>query len=155
MKCWLGTECAGVFSSGSRQDTFLTGPMAASLVGVKWCLVFLINKVSRVFSSWIRLLDTTWGFCCLQSIHPRGWWEVLGRPGTGTQHRVPAHPLQTVDSIEEEAEEAKISLEAPQLLMVSFPLCATVVLYLTLCSPVDCSPPGSSVHGIFQARILD
>ena len=26
---------------------------------------------------------------------------------------------------------------------------------LTLCSPMDCSPPGSSVHGIFQARILD
>ena len=24
----------------------------------------------------------------------------------------------------------------------------------TLCSPMDCSPPGSSVHGIFQARIL-
>ena len=25
---------------------------------------------------------------------------------------------------------------------------------LTLCSPMDCSPPGSSVHGILQARIL-
>ena len=25
----------------------------------------------------------------------------------------------------------------------------------TLCDPVDCSPPGSSVHGIFQARTLD
>ena len=25
---------------------------------------------------------------------------------------------------------------------------------LTLCNPMDCSPPGSSVHGIFQARIL-
>ena len=24
----------------------------------------------------------------------------------------------------------------------------------TLCDPVDCSPPGSSVHGISQARIL-
>ena len=24
----------------------------------------------------------------------------------------------------------------------------------TVCSPMDCSPPGSSVHGIFQARIL-
>ena len=24
----------------------------------------------------------------------------------------------------------------------------------TLCNPMDCSPPGSSVHGIFQARIL-
>ena len=25
---------------------------------------------------------------------------------------------------------------------------------LTLCDPMDCSPPGSSVHGILQARIL-
>ena len=25
----------------------------------------------------------------------------------------------------------------------------------TLCNPVDCSLPGSSVHGIFQARILE
>ena len=25
----------------------------------------------------------------------------------------------------------------------------------TLCGPMDCSPPGSSVHGIFQARILE
>ena len=27
-------------------------------------------------------------------------------------------------------------------------------LCLTLCDPMDCSPPGSSVHGILQARIL-
>ena len=26
--------------------------------------------------------------------------------------------------------------------------------YLTLCEPMDCSLPGSTVHGIFQARIL-
>ena len=26
---------------------------------------------------------------------------------------------------------------------------------LTLCNTVDCSPPGSSVHGILQARILE
>ena len=26
---------------------------------------------------------------------------------------------------------------------------------LTLCDPMDCSQPGSSVHGIFQARILE
>ena len=25
----------------------------------------------------------------------------------------------------------------------------------TLCDPMDCSPPGSSVHGIFQARMLE
>ena len=28
-------------------------------------------------------------------------------------------------------------------------------LCLTLCDPIDWSPPGSSVHGIFQARILE
>ena len=27
--------------------------------------------------------------------------------------------------------------------------------YLTLRDPMDCSPPGSSVHGIFQARVLE
>ena len=26
---------------------------------------------------------------------------------------------------------------------------------LTLCNPMDCSPPGSSVHGILQTRILE
>ena len=28
-------------------------------------------------------------------------------------------------------------------------------LCLTLCNPVDCSPPGSSIHGILQARTLE
>ena len=28
-------------------------------------------------------------------------------------------------------------------------------LCLTLCGPVDCSLPGSSVHGVFQARVLE
>ena len=28
-------------------------------------------------------------------------------------------------------------------------------LCLSLCNPVDCSPPCSSVHGIFQARVLE
>ena len=28
-------------------------------------------------------------------------------------------------------------------------------LCLTLGDPMDCSPPGSSVHGIFQARVLE
>ena len=26
---------------------------------------------------------------------------------------------------------------------------------LTLCNPMDCSPPGSSVHGILQVQILE
>ena len=35
-------------------------------------------------------------------------------------------------------------------------LCVLVAqLCLTLCDPMDCSPPGSNVLGIFQARILE
>ena len=28
-------------------------------------------------------------------------------------------------------------------------------LFLTLCNSMDCSPPGSSVHDISQARVLE
>ena len=55
----------------------------------------------------------------------------------------------------------------PSLLPSSFPAlvplnqrlegnpCVRAILYPTLCNPIDCSPPGSSVHGIVQARILE
>ena len=33
--------------------------------------------------------------------------------------------------------------------------CICAQLHLTLCNPMDCSPPGSFVHGILQARILE
>ena len=34
-------------------------------------------------------------------------------------------------------------------------LCSITLPCLILCNPVDGSPPGSSVHGILQARILE
>ena len=35
-------------------------------------------------------------------------------------------------------------------------MCAQLLSHVLLvCNPVDCSPPGSSVHGILQARILE
>ena len=34
-------------------------------------------------------------------------------------------------------------------------MCLVAQLCLALCDPLDCSPPGSSVHGILQARILE
>ena len=33
--------------------------------------------------------------------------------------------------------------------------CSVTQLCPALCDPMDCSPPGSSVHGILQARILE
>ena len=45
----------------------------------------------------------------------------------------------------------------PLLLPSIFPSISALVawLYPTLCNPLDSSPPGSSVHGILQARILE
>ena len=41
--------------------------------------------------------------------------------------------------------------------LISFNTCACLVTQscLTLCDPMDCILPSSSVHGIFQARILE
>ena len=33
--------------------------------------------------------------------------------------------------------------------------CSVAKSCLPLCNPMDCSPPGFSLHGIFQARILE
>ena len=46
---------------------------------------------------------------------------------------------------------------APSLPKLSSPLCCCLVARscLTLCDPLDCSPPGSSVYGMLQARILE
>ena len=40
-------------------------------------------------------------------------------------------------------------------LLLQLALCLAAQLCPALCDPVDCSPPGSSVHGILQARILE
>ena len=37
----------------------------------------------------------------------------------------------------------------------SYCYCLVAKLCLTLCNPMDCSPPNTAVHGVFQARILE
>ena len=46
----------------------------------------------------------------------------------------------------------------PRLVVYKYALCMhakSFQLCLTPYDPMDCSPPGSSVHGILQARILE
>ena len=43
----------------------------------------------------------------------------------------------------------------PFLPLTPMRVCVHAQSCLTLCNLMDCSPPGSSVHRIFQARILD
>ena len=52
---------------------------------------------------------------------------------------------------------ATVSFSLPCLLGVCIISCVCMHAQScpTLCNPMDCSPPGSSVHGISQARILE
>ena len=44
---------------------------------------------------------------------------------------------------------------APSPVLEDYICCSVARSCPTLCDPMDCSPPGFSVHGIFQARILE
>ena len=46
-------------------------------------------------------------------------------------------------------ENLKLERERERVIVFIAQLC------LTLCDPVDYNPPGSSVHGILQARVLE
>ena len=45
--------------------------------------------------------------------------------------------------------------ESTTAMYVSVIVCVFSHSCPTLCDPMDCTPPNSSVHGIFQARILE
>ena len=49
----------------------------------------------------------------------------------------------------------RLSSSSYPLSLPSFLRVSVVQSCLTLCNPMDCSLPGSSVHGIFQPRILE
>ena len=72
------------------------------------------------------------------SVHPHGWQPMrLPRPwdSPGKNTGVGCHfPLQCM--------KVKSENEVTQS-------------RLTLCDPMDCSPPGSSIHGTSQARVLE
>ena len=63
-----------------------------------------------------------------------------------------SHPLAILGqqvSVEQEERCGKIVRMTSSVHAKSFQLC------LTLYNPSDCTPPGFSVHGVFQARILE
>ena len=76
-----------------------------------------------------------------------------GRPSGHTWHR------KAGDAVKERREMsgcAGVSLrEAPFPSLARLVLCLVTQACPTLCDPMDCSPPASSVHGVFQARTLE
>ena len=110
------------------------------------------------------------GFCYALS----AWrlWYVLGE---GKQERQTCPQLINIGKIKKEltrdmimkeliqmwmileilTEEVAVRLSLESWIEMRCAMCVLIQLCPTLCDPLDCSPPGSSVHGIFQARILE
>ena len=67
------------------------------------------------------------------------------------------YPLEEGMSTERvtESETTERLSTAQYLLFVVWMHASSLQSCLTLYDPVDCSPPGSSVHGILQARIME
>ena len=72
----------------------------------------------------------------------------------------PQHPFSSVSSDKHHVSSLLTIDPWPSALDTGFSkvmeyMCLVTQSCLTLCDPLDCSPPGSSVHGILQARILE
>ena len=101
---------------------------------------------------------TLWIFCWRSLEGELNWQEVKGVLGAGVLsggwiHHSP--PEVALSFMQRQRKAPAARPRSPN------PVCACVharvltQLCLTLHNLMDCSPPGSSVHGIFQARILE
>ena len=70
----------------------------------------------------------------------RRWQEIRGGGGEGAA----SGDKNILGSFQEERRKP-----------VPFRCCCLCCLVAQFCNPMDCSPPGSSIHGIFKARILE
>ena len=104
-------------------------------------LILLSLALDRLSLSWLLTLFAGPPASILpQSVFEPRWWSHL----------------QKCRRKEEEREEADASVTLPfRNSAVSHYSMLVAQLCQTLCDPMDCSPPGFSVHGILQARILE
>ena len=86
-----------------------------------------------------------------------GDMSLIPGQATGSMGHGPEYSLACMPQFREGTQR---SISMPErrsrLLQVRLCVCAKLIQSCPpLCDPVDCSPPGSSVHGILQARILE
>ena len=98
---------------------------------------------------------------CARKVWKRGWCQLVQvNEVAGSEHEVQDHeqslPVEarsrSITRGEPGVSEAKKAGERGVKQKVKM---LVALSCLTLCRPVDCSPPGSSVHGTLQARILE
>ena len=103
---------------------------------------------------WIRLLSLCW-------VSPLGVDQDQAQsPGLVPELHLHSHLLQLPTSFAHQQPQA-VNFYRDSSLFLNFcrphylECCVVAQSCLSLCDPMDCSPPGSSAHGISKARILE
>ena len=109
----------------------------------------LIDKFSM--TAWVLpesgSLQLRWGI--LQKTFADLEWSLQSRAAMGSQSYEAGKWGRQSHHVIKSCRKAGLHPRVGLVLMLSAQLCTT------LCEPMDCSPPGSSIHGIFQTRILE
>ena len=123
---------------------YTVGPCWLSIIVTWYCVCTFNMKAQRInICGWSTGIFYLRGQVGLK-FHPWGWLtkssELEGNTGV--------NQMKHIDRGAQAVKDAEA---------VTFPcVCVWVTQScLTLCDPMDCSPPGSSVHGILQARIME
>ena len=88
-------------------------------------------------------------YSCLGNPRDRGAWQATVHGVAKSQTQLKQLNMQTCVSL------VNLPNNPNWNTLVHIGVCTkSLQLCLTLCNPMDYSPPGSSVHGIFQAKIL-
>ena len=92
----------------------------------------------------------SWAFATCQVLHLASniTWFSFFSPSLSFLSTFPV-PFSLLDWNEQQR-----PLNRRKAIIQSCAVCLVTQSCSILCNPVDCSPPGSSVHGILQARIL-
>ena len=124
---------------------------------VSYTIKCLITSPSRATMFLKKDEGSNFSFCEQASLHRKpnlaNEWE---RMTPSSQLLLTSRPLPQLQA---EMIFGGFAPKSPFMVMIVGPpksmLCSVAQSCPTLCDPMDCNPPGSSVHGILQARILE
>ena len=76
-------------------------------------------------------------------------------PSSSYSQEIPHFKIRAQNVLQNPSEHSALGQPLPSEFTVAAAAAASLQSCLTLCEPMDYSPPGSSVHGLLQARILE
>jgi len=136
---------------GASNDCASSGLKAPCVLYVRNANKIQLPVMARCSSPCIFLIKQTWvigpGHClCMK---PLALTSILDLTITPSARKL----LQLKER--ERTDENYVIHNSRSAILLSICVCVCVQLFPTLSDPMDHSQPGSSVHGIFQARILE